>query len=48
MKSWESIGENVAAIGDSESDISMLKYAGIPVAMGNALEEVKKVCKVCD
>ena len=34
--------ENVAAIGDSESDISMLKYAGIPVAMGNALEEVKK------
>ena len=37
--------ENVAAIGDSESDISMLKYAGIPVAMGNALEEVKKYAK---
>ena len=37
---------DVIAIGDSESDISMLKYAGIPVAMENALEEVKKQAKL--
>ena len=37
--------KSVVAIGDSESDISMLNYAGIPVAMGNALDEVKKCAK---
>jgi len=29
------------AFGDAENDISMLEYAGIGVAMGNAAEEVK-------
>jgi Cof subfamily protein (haloacid dehalogenase superfamily) len=33
--------ENVMAIGDDFSDIEMLEYAGIGVAMGNAPDEVK-------
>lgn len=35
--------EEIIAIGDNENDISMLEYAGLGVAMGNAEEEVKKV-----
>lgn len=35
--------EEVICIGDSENDISMLKYAGMGVAMGNALDEVKAI-----
>jgi Cof subfamily protein (haloacid dehalogenase superfamily) len=33
--------ENVMAIGDDFTDIEMLKYAGIGVAMGNAPQEVR-------
>lgn len=33
--------DKVMAIGDNENDISMFKYAGISVAMGNASEQVK-------
>ena len=33
--------ENVMAIGDDFSDIEMLEYAGIGVAMGNAPAAVK-------
>jgi hydroxymethylpyrimidine pyrophosphatase-like HAD family hydrolase len=33
--------ENVMAIGDDFSDLEMLEYAGIGVAMGNAPEAVK-------
>lgn len=33
------------AIGDNYNDISMLRKAGISVAIGNAEEDVKKVCK---
>ena len=29
-------------IGDSENDLSMLKVAGVSVAMGNATPEVKE------
>ncbi len=36
--------EEVMAIGDSGNDIPMLKAAGVSVAMGNALPEVKAVC----
>lgn len=32
----------IIAIGDSYNDISMIKYAGLGVAMGNAHEDVKK------
>ena len=34
----------IAAIGDSNNDLEMLKSAGMSIAMGNAIEQVKKVC----
>ncbi len=34
--------DEVMCIGDSENDLSMIKYAGVGVAMGNAIEKVKK------
>ena len=34
--------EQVMAIGDSENDIEMIEVAGLGIAMGNALECVKK------
>ena len=33
----------IAAIGDAANDIEMLQYAGLPIAMGNATEEVKNL-----
>ncbi|MCM1190552.1 MAG: HAD family hydrolase [bacterium] len=33
----------VAAVGDSSNDLSMLKCAGISIAMGNATEDVKEM-----
>jgi Cof subfamily protein (haloacid dehalogenase superfamily) len=36
----------VMALGDSENDIGMIKYAGLGVAMGDASEAVKQVAKV--
>lgn len=35
--------ENLMAFGDSFNDVSMLKAAGIGVAMGNAEEEIKSI-----
>ena len=35
--------EDIIAIGDDENDISMIKFAGLGVAMENAKEIVKKV-----
>lgn len=35
--------ENSVAIGDSVNDIDMLKSVGISVAVGNAIDEVKKI-----
>ena len=35
--------EEVIAFGDAENDISILEYAGIGVAMGNAAEKVKEI-----
>ncbi|MDU3351757.1 MAG: HAD-IIB family hydrolase, partial [Clostridium sp.] len=35
--------EEVMCIGDSENDISMLKFAGVSVAMGNGLQMVKDI-----
>lgn len=34
--------EEVMAIGDQENDLSMIRYAGLGVAMGNASDEVKE------
>ena len=36
----------VMAIGDNENDFSMIDYAGIGVAMGNATENVKTIADV--
>jgi Cof subfamily protein (haloacid dehalogenase superfamily) len=33
--------ENTMAIGDNYNDVSMLEIAGFPVAMGNAVEDLK-------
>lgn len=38
--------EEIGAIGDSFNDISMLKIAGTAIAMGNAKEEIKRMCSV--
>lgn len=37
--------EEVMAIGDSENDLSMLLYAGLPVSMGNGSDSVKACAK---
>ncbi len=36
------IKDEVMAIGDQENDLSMIRYAGLGVAMGNASDEVKE------
>lgn len=35
--------ENIIAFGDNENDLAMIKYAGVGVAMGNAVAAVKDV-----
>ncbi|WP_312217181.1 sugar-phosphatase [Pantoea vagans] len=35
--------EEVMAIGDQENDLAMIEYAGTGVAMGNAIDSVKKI-----
>lgn len=37
--------ENVICMGDAENDISMLKYAGLPITLSNAFPKVKKLAK---
>jgi hydroxymethylpyrimidine pyrophosphatase-like HAD family hydrolase len=39
---FQILPERVLAIGDSRNDVPMLKWAGVGVAMGNALPEVKE------
>ena len=34
--------ENVMAIGDQGNDLSMVKFAGTGIAMGNAIDELKE------
>lgn len=34
--------DEIISFGDGENDISMLDYAGLGIAMGNSMEEVKK------
>jgi len=38
--------EDTVAIGDNFNDVPMLEAAGLAIAMGNAAEEVKKICDV--
>ena len=33
------------ALGDNFNDVSMLTYAGTSVAMGNAVDAIKKIAK---
>lgn len=35
--------ENIIAFGDEDNDLEMIEYAGIGVAMGNAIVELKKI-----
>ncbi|WDU83798.1 HAD hydrolase family protein [Caloramator sp. Dgby_cultured_2] len=35
--------DEVICIGDNENDISMVEYAGLGIAMGNATEELKNI-----
>ncbi|MBQ7827785.1 MAG: HAD family phosphatase [Clostridia bacterium] len=37
--------DEVMALGDAENDLDMLRFAGCSVAMGNASDEVKAVCR---
>ena len=37
--------DEIAAMGDSDNDLAMLKVAGFPVAMGNGTEKVKELAK---
>ncbi len=39
---FQIVPERVLAIGDSRNDVPMLRWAGVGVAMGNALAEVKQ------
>lgn len=38
--------ENIIAIGDGHNDINMIKYAGISIAMDNAVQEIKDVADI--
>ena len=38
---WGIAPEEIAAVGDSDNDLAMLRAVGCPVAMGNASDEVK-------
>ena len=42
-KHWGYTSDEVMTIGDSENDISMLRFARYSVAMGNALHSIKSV-----
>ncbi len=42
---FQILPERVLAIGDSRNDVPMLRWAGIGVAMGNALPEVKEAVR---
>jgi Cof subfamily protein (haloacid dehalogenase superfamily) len=39
---FQIVPERVLAVGDSRNDVPMLRWAGVGVAMGNALPEVKE------
>ena len=37
--------EEMMAVGDSPNDMAMLSVCGLPVAVGNALDEVKAIAR---
>lgn len=42
---WKFRPHEIAAIGDQAIDIEMLKYAGLPVAMSNGVDELKQAAR---
>ena len=40
------MADNIIAFGDDLADIGMLRLAGVGVAMGNALTEVKQAADI--
>lgn len=42
---FQIVAENVMAIGDSRNDVPMLRWAGLGIAMGNALPEVREAVR---
>jgi Cof subfamily protein (haloacid dehalogenase superfamily) len=42
---FQIVPERVLAVGDSRNDVPMLRWAGVGVAMGNALPEVKEAVR---
>jgi len=42
---WKLEPGEIAAIGDQEIDIEMLKFSGLPVAMANAVEPLQRAAK---
>lgn len=42
---WKLRPHEIAAIGDQGIDLEMLKYVGLPVAMANAVDELKQAAK---
>ena len=41
--------EEIIVAGDNYNDVSMLEIAGLSVAAGNAVDDVKKICDyVCE
>lgn len=45
VESWNLLPEEVAAIGDQAIDLHMLQYAGLPIAMSNAVPELIQAAK---
>ena len=43
MENYGIFKEELLAIGDSNNDLEIIKFAGIGVAMGNAVEDLKKI-----
>ncbi len=44
-KHWNLQPQEIAAIGDQAIDLEMLQYAGLPVAMSNAVDALKQAAK---
>lgn len=42
---WGLVPDEIAAIGDQCIDYRMLEYAGLPIAMANAVPELKQIAK---
>jgi len=46
---WSTERSDIVSFGDDTNDIELLKYSGVGIAMGNALDEVKSVAdEICD